>query len=283
MSRHVACLVLLSCMTLPAQERLLQPADLPARQTAAALLGFGLDAWQQLGPEAGGERLRAALATARQCLPEGSAARARADELTARPAADAALARSVRALASDLTFRPVAEAELPAGMPGFQALDEIELRHYPAYRMARTGMKGGTMGAFWPLFQHIQERQIAMTTPVQIDYEADGERAREASMAFLYGSPELGPTGADARVEVVDVAPMTVLTVGSRGYDRASRVAELRQRLEAWLQGHPEWQAAGEIRTMGYNSPSVGSERRYFEVQIPIRPRAADERPQGPV
>ena len=28
------------------------------------------------------------------------------------------------------------------------------------------------------------------------------------------------------------------------------------------------------MRTMVYNSPSVGADRRYFEVQIPLRPRA---------
>jgi hypothetical protein len=274
MRRLLLPLVVLSAL-LPAQERLLQPCDLPARQTAAAVLTFGVQGVRALGAEAGGERLRDALVTARECLPAGSAAWQRAVAMLARPAAPDALARAAADLVDDLTFRPVAEAELPVGMPGFQALDEIELRHYPAYRMVRTDMKGGTMGAFWPLFQHIKANDIAMTTPVQIDYRADGERTREASMAFLYGKPELGPLGKDGRVEVVDVPANTVLTVGSRGYDRPSRVAELRARLDAWLAGHPEWEAAGEIRTMGYNSPSVRSDRRYFEVQLPVRPRPA--------
>lgn len=278
-----ASFVLLTAVAVPAQERLLQPEDLPARQTAASLLAFGLDGLRELGAEVGGERLVAALATARICLPEASAARAAAEALLAQPAAPATLARSVQALLADLTFQPVAEAELPKGMPGFQALDELELRHYPTYRMVRTDMKGGTMGAFWPLFQHIQARQIAMTTPVQVDYRADGERTREASMAFLYGSPELGEAGKDGKVEVVDVPPVTVLTIGSRGYDRPSRIAEMRARLETWLANHPEWQVAGEIRTMGYNSPSVRSERRYFEVQIPVQPRAAAPKSREPV
>jgi hypothetical protein len=264
---------LLLTSVLTAQTRLLQPGDLPARQTAAGVLGFGLDSLRRFGPEVGGDRLLAALQTARECLPAGSAARATTDQLLASHRPPAQLARPVQALVDDLTFAPVAEAELPVGVPGFQALDELELRHYPTYRMVRTDMKGGTMGAFWPLFQHIQAKEIAMTTPVQVEYQADGERTREASMAFLYGSPELGPTGKDGKVEVVDVPPVTVLTLGSRGYDRPSRIAELRERLEAWLADHPEWQVAGTIRTMGYNSPSVRSERRYFEVQIPVQPR----------
>jgi hypothetical protein len=140
--------------------------------------------------------------------------------------------------------------------------------------MVKTAMKGGSMGAFWPLFNHIKDNEIAMTTPVQVDYAEDGERQREASMAFLYGSPDLGPLRKDGAVEVVDVPPLTVLTLGSRGYDRKSRVEELRERMNGWLADHPEWEVAGPMRTMGYNSPSVAGNRRYFEVQIPIKPKA---------
>lgn len=66
---------------------------------------------------------------------------------------------------------------------------------------------------------------------------------------------------------------MTVLTVGSRGWDRPNRVAELKTRLDAWLAQSLEWEAAGTIRTMRYDSPSVSGERRCFEVQMPVRPR----------
>lgn len=254
-----------------AQQRLHEPADGPARATAAAVLGYGVGASKSDG-DAGSERLRAAIATACACLPAGSAARANAEALRSSTAEPKALAKQAAALAADLTFQPVAEAELPVGVPGFAVLDEIEIRTYPTYRMVKTAMKGGSMGAFWPLFNHIKDNEIAMTTPVQVDYAEDGERQREASMAFLYGSPDLGPLRKDGAVEVVDVPALTVLTLGSRGYDRKSRVEELRTRLDAWLADHPEWSAAGPMRTMGYNSPSVGGSRRYFEVQIPIRP-----------
>ena len=256
-----------------AQVRLFDPADAPSRATAAAVLSYGVAASKSDG-ELGGERLRAAIATACICLPAGSAARANAESLRAADGDAKALAKQAAALASDLTFRPVAEAELPAGVPGFAVLDEVEVRTYPTYRMVKTAMKGGSMGAFWPLFNHIKDNEIAMTTPVQVDYAEDGERQREASMAFLYGSPDLGPLRKDGAVEVVDVPPLTVLTLGSRGYDRKSRVDELRERMAAWLADHPEWEVAGAMRTMGYNSPSVAGNRRYFEVQIPIKPKA---------
>jgi hypothetical protein len=92
-------------------------------------------------------------------------------------------------------------------------------------------------------------------------------------MAFLYGSIALGDVGSAGKVEVVDVPAMTVLSLGSRGFDRPSRVEEMQARLSGWLRVNHEWELAGELRTMGYNSPTVRRDLRYFEVQIPIRPR----------
>lgn len=277
MFRALSLLCLATPLALPAQQRLLLPEDRGARQTAVAVLGMGVDSVRSWSPDIAEERLGLCLATARECLPE-SMARTRVEALLAHRGSLAASAAAVAELVDDLVFTPVAEADLPRGVPGFQAVDELELRHYPAYRMVRTDMKAGSMGAFWPLFQHIQANEIAMTTPVQVDYRRDGERMREASMAFLYGSPDLGNAGKDGRVEVVDVPPTAVLSIGARGYDRPARIAELRTRIEAWLAAQADWQAAGELRVMGYNSPSVLGERRYFEVQIPVQRRAADGR-----
>lgn len=268
---RIALLVLVGVVGAPLQdpspsaERLLQPGDLAARQVAAQRIGEAM-------PARDATALIAALRTAALLLPVGSAARARVDALL-RADVDAEHQRhDAEDLVDDLTFRPVVEAELPKGVPGFQALDELEMRVYPAYRMVRTNMRGGSMGAFWPLFRHIESNEIAMTAPVQIDWSADERRA--TTMAFLYGAPDIGKTGVVGNVEVVDVPAMTVVTVGSRGYERASRVEELRTRLVAWIAASAEYEAAGPMRTMVYNSPSVGAERRYFEVQIPLRLRA---------
>lgn len=276
------CCVVLASLPLTAQSpaaptaRLLQPGDLTLRSDAAAALATALrqEAEADRGPGEAPDpaTLRDGLRAAAMRLPADSSARARADLLLAAAPDAETLRLQVADLVADLTFRPVAEAELPAGVPGYRALDELEIRSYPAYRMVRTGMRSGSTGAFWPLFQHIQKNEIAMTTPVQVDYEADG---RATSMAFLYGSPELGPTGKDGRVEVVDVPAMTVLTIGSRGYERPHRIAELHARLLACLDANADWEAAGPMRTMAYNSPSVGADRRYFEVQVPIRARTA--------
>lgn len=268
-------MLLITSMPLSAQERLLQPDDLTARATAASVLRAGLDDFRAGDAAPGGARLAAALNKARALLPEGSAARAALDRILQRRVGPEQLAPSITELCEDLTFRPVLEAGMPEGVPGFRALDELELRSYPAYRMVRAAMKGNSTAAFWPLFQHIKSHSIAMTTPVQIDYRSDGDDRRQASMAFLYGSTALGTPGRDGKVEVVDVPATTVISIGSRGPATPTRIAELHERVKAWIAQSPEWESAGPLRVMEYNSPFLTGDRRYFEVQVPVRARGA--------
>ena len=270
------CVLPLLASAASAQVRLLQPADGPARQAAAVKIERVIDADHDLATTI------ALAATSGAALSDGSRARdvlgqalRRANQSGDDARALARLKLDLGELVDTLTFRPVDESETPKGFPGFLGLDEIELRTYPAYRMARTAMKGGgSNGAFWPLFNHIKDNGIAMTSPVQMDYEDDGERA--ASMAFLYGDPSTDPKDIGDNVEVVDVPAATVLSIGANGYERKGRVATLEQRLRAFVKStRGEWVVAGPLRTMAYNSPMVRGDRRYFEVQLPVRRSAA--------
>jgi hypothetical protein len=177
----------------------------------------------------------------------------------------------IRETCEALAFKPLLEASLPEGFPHPTPLGEIEIKRYPAYRMAQADTSGSS--AFWALFGHIKREGIAMTAPVQMDYAAQaGAAAEQQSMAFLYGNPELGEPADDGSVRVVDVLPMTVVSVGVRGVTAADSVAAARDKLEQWLEANRDrYLADGPIRVMGYNSPFVPAERRYFEVQIPIK------------
>lgn len=276
-------LLLLATIFLPtlgfAQERLFQPTDRAGRTAAARELGAALAAKSDLPTTV------ALAAVAGTALPAGSTARltleAALRTANLEPSEPKAL-RSLRSALGDLvetlSFEPVQQADLPKGFPGFQVVDEIELRHYPVYRMVRTNMsKGGSNGAFWPLFRHIESNGIAMTTPVQMDWSKKTDEAAERpmQMAFLYGDPAITPKNIAEGVEVVEVPALTVLTIGAIGDDRRERVDELHQRLEAFLAAQSDaWQVAGPLRTMGYNSPMVSRDRRYFEVQLPVQKRA---------
>ncbi|MFK7741371.1 MAG: heme-binding protein [Planctomycetota bacterium] len=271
--------------------RLLQPADLPARTKAAkrleALIGGDNDLWTTV----------ALAATSGTSLPMGSMARTKLDTALdqalkgaagkgdSQAAAKRALDRlrlDVGDLVEALSFRVFEEADYPEGFPRPTTIGEIELRDYPTYRMARTKMNAsGSNGAFWPLFQHIKKNEISMTAPVQMDYSSEKQGSddaagtqRPATMAFLYGSKSIDPSKVDAGIEVVDVPKVTVLSIGGNGFERKARLVEMEQQLRAFAAASPDLEVAGPIRTMSYNGPSVRGERRYYEVQLPVRKAA---------
>lgn len=176
-----------------------------------------------------------------------------------------------------LTFEPYMEAPLPEGFPELTPLGEIQVKSYPAYRMARTAMKASDSTAFWTLFTHIKNENIAMTAPVEMTYGKGKDTAPESeAMAFLYRSVTQGETGNHDKVEVVDVPPMTALSIGLRGTISSQRIAEAREFLDGWLKQHAdEYEASGSLRVLGYNSPFNLPGRRFSEVQIPVRQKAA--------
>lgn len=178
----------------------------------------------------------------------------------------APLENELRDALSDLAFEPILEAALPEGFPAPTPVGEIEVKQYPTYRMARTGSSGN--GAFWQLFQHIQRNDIPMTAPVEMTYDATGD---EVDMAFMYEHAAQGSLGEDGSVEVVDIEPMLVASIGCRGWSTEATVTKAYVELATWILDRDDMQIAGPTRQFGYNGPSVRGDKRYFEVQIPVR------------
>ena len=167
-------------------------------------------------------------------------------------------------------FKPIVEADMPEGFPEPTPVGLVEVKHYPAYRMARADGDGSS--GFWTLFRHIKKNRIAMSAPVQLDYAASASAA--TTMAFLYGDPSEGSPGLQANVHLVDVPPMRVVSIGVRGVHDESSIASARRQLDAWLEANrSRYEAEASLRVMAYNSPFVPRHRRYFEVQIPVRER----------
>jgi monofunctional biosynthetic peptidoglycan transglycosylase len=191
--------------------------------------------------------------------------------------AELRLERDLRRALGDLEFTPLIEAPLPEGFPEPTPVREIQRKSYPAYRLARADMKGSQNGAFWQLFQHIKKHDIPMTAPVEMTMDDSGG---ELDMAFMYEDVRQGKTGPDGTVEVMDISPMEVVSIGCRGNSTGRAVEAARETLLAWIAARPELEIAGPARQFGYNSPMVSSSRRYFEVQIPVRERDG-ERPEG--
>ncbi len=172
------------------------------------------------------------------------------------------------------------DTHLPEGYPEPTPPGAIDIKHYPPVRRAEvSGRVNPNLGmnlGFWPLFQHIQRREIAMTSPVEMDYHGwDGDVSGPGrwTMSFLYRTADLGPTGSDGRIEVVDSEPLTVLAIGLTGRYHLSTVRRGLAELEAWLAEQDEWRATGDPRAFYYNDPSVPNDRKWLEVHLPIKPR----------
>ena len=166
------------------------------------------------------------------------------------------------------------EAKLPEGFPAAGPVNEVIVKTYPAHRLARVRAEGGSNGMFMKLFRHIERNEIAMTAPVEMSWQQAAGK-EPVAMAFLYAKPSIGAAGADPedqRVVVEDIPEIKVVSIGLRGSYDKSTFDRGATRLEAWLKEHPEWKAAGDLRTLAYNSPFVPGLVKYSEAQIPIEP-----------
>lgn len=173
---------------------------------------------------------------------------------------------------------------LPEGYPRPTPPGVVEIKKYPEVRRATfegkgkgpDGMKNST-GAFWPLFGHIKSRGIAMTAPVEIEYEGlkagDTDGIDGWKMSFLYRSKGNGPTESYANISVEDAKPVTVVATGVAGDASREKIDEALRVLEEALGVSDGWQIAGDPRIMGYNGPDVPRNERWSEVQLPVKSR----------
>ena len=181
---------------------------------------------------------------------------------------------------------------LPAGYPDPTPPGAIELKKYPQVRRAEIqGSMNPDLGmnfAFFPLVNHIKKRDIAMTSPVEMDYaglKSDQPAKPKAwTMSFLYRTKDLGPAGPDPRnkkVAVVDRAPVTVVAIGIQGGYDFKLIQRHLTKLDEWLAAHPDWERAGEPRALYYNGPEKRDADKWAEAQIPVRfKQPAEPKPQ---
>ena len=151
---------------------------------------------------------------------------------------------------------------LPSGFPEPAQIGVIEVKQYPQYRAVTYTHAGdlrqATGIAFNPLFQHISNNQIAMTTPVEARYTASSEQidaVPQAEVSFLYPAPNIAPTSVNSAVEVRDTSPMTVVSIGVGGPDTWESYENNLQKLKDWLQEHPEYEIVGPLAPLFLQFP----------------------------
>jgi hypothetical protein len=130
--------------------------------------------------------------------------------------------------------------------------------------------------AFFTLFQHIVRNQIEMTAPVEKTYSSAGPK-QETAMAFLYASTQIGALGESGKVQVADVPEMMAVSLGLHGDYSSDQVDKGEQHLKQWMKENGErYEVTGALRVLGYNSPFLPAERRYAEVQLPVRSKTKE-------
>ncbi|MBD2112089.1 MULTISPECIES: heme-binding protein [Cyanophyceae] len=173
-----------------------------------------------------------------------------------------------------------ASAPLPVGFPPPTADGEIEIKQYPDYRAATVQVTGNLANApsqgFSPLFRHISSNDIAMTAPVETRYptatlDASTVVEGDASVSFLYRSLDIVPQEIAQNVQVEDIPPMTVVSVGVRGGYGYEVYTSGLQQLKTWLAAHPEYAVAGPPRRFFYDGPYVPDALKRSDIQIPVR------------
>ena len=176
------------------------------------------------------------------------------------------------------------EAPLPVGYAPPTPPRCMEIKSYPLVRRAEITSTGktnaGANRSFWPLFQHIQKRGIAMTSPVEMDYTGMSDDKGNLSdergswtMSFLYRTPDMGETGpAESNVQVKDLPPMTVISLGMQGNYGLKQVNTALDKLRDALAKQDQWVVAGEPRALNYNGPQIEAGYRWSEIQIPVKP-----------
>jgi hypothetical protein len=180
-------------------------------------------------------------------------------------------------IATTLSFQPVMQASLPEDFPDPSTLGEIVVKTYPSYRRA-TAVNVNENLAFFTLFAHIQAKRIAMTAPVEMNWDASNgpEKAATANtMSFLYQSQNIGEVGNSVLpgVKVVDMPPQTVVSVGITGKPNPPQLAQYETALREWVKANraEDAEVLGPPRLLGYNDPR--QPKQYWEFQLPLPPR----------
>jgi hypothetical protein len=168
----------------------------------------------------------------------------------------------------------ISEAKLPAGFPQPGPVGVVILKQYPACREARVdAASAGQNGMFMSLFNHIKTNDIPMTAPVKITWgqPVQGKSSEPVAMAFIYGQPSTGKPGNQGDVQVVDLPPQVVVSIGVRGGYNQSHFKPALEKLNSFLAIEPRrYRPIGPPRYLGYNSPFVPWFMRFGEVQLPV-------------
>ena len=117
---------------------------------------------------------------------------------------------------------------------------------------------------FRPLFNYIQENDIAMTTPVEAQIQP-------GVMYFYIGADAAKrPLSKTETIDVVEMPARTVLSVGIRGGYSSENFAASEALLRKWLAEQADYRATGPARAIYWNGPFTLGLLKRSEVHLTI-------------
>ncbi|MEM0966753.1 MAG: heme-binding protein [Verrucomicrobiota bacterium] len=161
------------------------------------------------------------------------------------------------------------EQAFPQTPPG-----EIQVKELPAGVLLESNSDASYFASsgklFRPLFDYIDKRDIAMTTPVEA-------KVNPGEMYFWVAADEVDKvTGDTEQVRVVEVPERTVVSVGGRGSYSESNYREKEEELFAWLAANEQWKVVGDPVAVYWNGPFTLWFLKKFEVMVEVEPVAVD-------
>ena len=117
---------------------------------------------------------------------------------------------------------------------------------------------------FRRLFNYINTNKVAMTVPVEVEIE-------NASMKFYVGSKDkLKALQDEGSVQVIDLPPREVVSIGIRGAYTRKHFEEAKSKLETWLKENRQYQQTAEAYAVYWDAPFMPWFLKRAEVHIPI-------------
>ncbi|MFT5634506.1 MAG: hypothetical protein ACI9SQ_002244 [Rubritalea sp.] len=158
------------------------------------------------------------------------------------------------------------EAPLPKGWPTPGPYDLVSEKKFPAYRAAYTDGSCQNF-AFMRLFKHIKNKDIPMTSPVEMEMEENNENLKMKSMGFMYQNTEVGQIGKDGeKVDVRDVPATMTLCYTWQGKNSSKTRKVAKKALEVELKKRSI--EGTDYRILGYNGPGVPNDKKTWEMLV---------------
>ncbi|MCG3147961.1 MAG: hypothetical protein PCFJNLEI_01402 [Verrucomicrobiae bacterium] len=150
-------------------------------------------------------------------------------------------------------------------------VDKIEIKELPEARLMVTKSTGNYFAKdndlFGRLFSYISSNQVAMTTPVEAEFQP-------AAMRFYVGAAQKDKDLKDHQeVTILTIPKRYVAAIGGRGAYSKENITAAQGKLLAWLKEQSDYVKDGEPYGVFWNSPFVPWFLKRYEVQVAVKPK----------